>query len=52
MTKSEQLDEMVVDWYMNKAGMHQTLFEYIGLSTEEYCHWVATDEVPEGWYAS
>ncbi|MGE7983705.1 hypothetical protein [Solibacillus sp. NPDC093137] len=48
MTKTvtkENINDLIEEWHEND-DLHQELHEFLGLTWEQYAHWVKTDELP------
>jgi hypothetical protein len=41
IAKPEQIGDWVARWHRGEAGIDQNLADYLGLSQDEYAHWVA-----------
>ncbi len=45
---NDSLNDLVAQWHMapdNSPAATQTLHEFLGMTWEEYCHWVACPHI-------
>ncbi len=47
LLRAEDIDDYIDEWHDAEHNLTQSLHDYLGMSYQEYAHWVTTNQLPE-----